>query len=376
MVNTPFVRFFQYLNWKTINTTFSRAMQRRLTNLSAEMAYNAMLALFPAILAILTIIGMFEGSVTSSLQNLAIRLKDIVPEQVWSLLLLCVRDIQLKQNSRLISISFIAAIWIFSGVLNAAMEAIDRMHQVPRKWRRPFWKARLIAIFLTFGTITSLIIASFLILIGDFIIKIAFEQNWGELLLITWQFLTGVIVLAIATTALFSSYQIFHLPTKPKITNRKIRAIALVFIASIVSFSIIHAFLLFIRNLIVTPEIDRTVESLLLIIWRVLSWSVALAIIAVNCALVYRFGISRWQKGTPIFPGAILAAISWAFVSFAFRFYVSHFSQYNKIYGVLGTIIIVMLWLYLSSLILLLGEQLNVTVGEAMQKNESCRTKI
>jgi membrane protein len=268
----------------------------------------------------------------------------------------------------LISISFIAAIWIFSGVMNAAMDALDRIHQVPKKWRRPFWKARSIAIFLTFGTIISLIIASFLLLLGDLVIRISFEQNWRELLLIAWQILTGTIVLVLATITLFSSYQIAHLPTTPKWQKRKIQSIFFIFVVSISVFCIIHNFLLFIHSLIVQPEIDRTVELLLLNIWRVLSWSVALAIVAVNFALIYRFGISRWYKGTPIFPGAILAAISWAFVSFLFRYYVTHFSQYSRIYGVLGAIIIVMLWLYMSSLVLLLGEQLNVTVGEEMKK--------
>jgi membrane protein len=369
MEKISFVRFFFYLNWRIIGKTFARALQRRLTNLSAEMAYNAMLALFPAILTILTTIGIFEDSVTASLENLAIKLKNIMPEEVWSVLLLCVRDVQLQHSSSLISISFIAAIWIFSGVLNAAMEAIDQMHQVPKKARRPFWKARLIAIFLTFGTIISLIVASFLILIGDYIIKIAFEQNWRALLLIAWQFLTGSVVLAIATTTLFLSHQILELPSSSQRVTSKIKIICSLFAIGILLFSIIHLFLLFIRNLITSPEINQTITILLLNIWRILSWSVALAIVAVNFALIYRFGISKWQTGTPIMPGAILAAISWALVSALFRFYASNFSQYNKIYGALGAIIIVMLWLYMSSLILLLGEQLNVTVGEAIQKS-------
>jgi membrane protein len=363
-----FVSFFQHLNGRTIAKAFARALQRRLTNLSAEMAYNAMLALFPALLAILTTIGIFEASVTSSLHNLAIKLRNIVPEQVWSLLLLCVQDIQTSHSSRLVSISFIAAIWIFSGVLNAAMEAIDQIHQVPKKQLRPFWKARLVAILLAFGTIISLIVASFLILIGDSIIKLAFEQNWRELLSIAWQFLTGTIVLAIATTTIFTIHQIVRLPKHKSSIKNKIKAISLLLVLSIGIFSIVHVFLLYIRGLIASPEIDRTVELLLLNLWRILSWSVALAIVAVNFALIYRFGTSRWQKGTPIFPGAILAAISWALVSAIFRFYAAHFTQYSKIYGVLGAIIIVMLWLYMSSLILLLGEQLNVTVGEEMYK--------
>jgi membrane protein len=108
--------------------------------------------------------------------------------------------------------------------------------------------------------------------------------------------------------------------------------------------------------------------SLLLTLWRLLSWPLALGIIATGCAFIYRYGPSRWTKGTPIMPGAVLAAISWAIVSALFRLYVTNFGNYNKVYGAVGAVIVLLLWLYMTSLVLLLGDQLNVTVGEAMQQ--------
>ncbi|MEL7420746.1 MAG: YhjD/YihY/BrkB family envelope integrity protein, partial [Cyanobacteria bacterium J06555_3] len=73
---------------------------------------------------------------------------------------------------------------------------------------------------------------------------------------------------------------------------------------------------------------------------------------------------------TPVLPGAILAAISWAIVSLIFRLYVSHIGIYSRIYGTVGTAIILMLWLYLSSLVMLIGEQLNVVLGEAIRADK------
>jgi membrane protein len=67
-------------------------------------------------------------------------------------------------------------------------------------------------------------------------------------------------------------------------------------------------------------------------------------------------------------PGAVLAAISWAILSGLFRLYVANFGNYNKVYGAVGAVIVLLLWLYMTSLVLLLGDQLNVTVGEAMRK--------
>lgn len=70
-------------------------------------------------------------------------------------------------------------------------------------------------------------------------------------------------------------------------------------------------------------------------------------------------------------PGAIFAAIVWAIISGLFRLYVANFGNYNRVYGAVGAVIVLMLWLYMSSLVLLLGDQLNATVGEAMQKHDA-----
>ena len=359
-------RFFRYLNWLTIKKTFSCAFKQRLTGLSAEIAYNTMLGLFPGILAILTAIGMFEGSVQSSLGDLAIRLQEIVPEQVWTLLSTFVEEIKLERGSSWLSLSFVAAIWVFSGALSATMNALDQIYQVPTSQKRVFWKAKIVSLVLTIGTILLLIIASFLVLLGDFMIELAINLNWHSLLSTVWQILSGPVILAIVATALALIYQFSRLPADPQRPLKKARSISLVIFIAIILLSVIDYFLAFINDL----EIQQTMASLLSTIWQLLSWPVALAIVATAFACIYRFGPSIWIRGTPILPGAILAAIFWAIVSALFRLYVSNFGNYNKVYGAVGAVIVLMLWLYISSLVMLLGYQLNVTVGEAMQKNQ------
>ncbi len=75
-------------------------------------------------------------------------------------------------------------------------------------------------------------------------------------------------------------------------------------------------------------------------------------------------------------PGAMLAAISWAILSALFRLYVGNFGNYNRVYGAVGAVIVLLLWLYMTSLVLLLGDQLNVTVGEAIQQAKAKKGSI
>jgi len=287
MLSARFFRFFRYLNLVTLRKTFARAVQRRLMGLSAEMAYNAMLALFPAILAILTAVGLFEDSLQSTVRNLANQLSEVVPYEAMALINNFANTINQTKNSSLFSVSFIAALWASSGALSAAMNALDQIHEIPPQKIRPFWKAKLISLGLTIGSISLLVIASFLVFISDLVVQLVVDQSGA---------------------------------------------------------------------------------SVLLALWRLLSWPLALGIVATTFAFIYRFGPSRWSHGTPLMPGAILAAISWAILSGLFRLYVANFGNYNKVYGAVGAVIVLLLWLYMTSLVLLIGDQLNVTVGEAMQK--------
>ena len=287
ITTTRFVRFFRHLNWATLKKTFARVGERRLLGLSSEIAYNSMLALFPAILAVLTAIGLFEESLQSTFKELAVQVSKVAPDEALVLIRDFAREITHTKNTGLFSISFVAAIWAASGALSAAMDALDQIHQIPPEQTRPFWKAKLISLGLTLGTIVLLLMASFLVFISDLIL----------------QFLV-----------------------------REIRGL-----------------------------------SILVIIWQLLSWPLALGIVSAAFAFVYRYGPSCWNSGTPMMPGAVLAAVSWAILSGLFRLYVSNFGNYNQAYGAVGAVIVLMLWLYMSAVVLLVGDQLNVTVGEAMR---------
>ena len=363
------IEFVRCLNWVTIQKTTACVIKRRLTGLAAEMAFHAMLGLFPAIIAVLTAISFFEQSVEATFVSLAIHFVGIVPTQIWTLLLDFIENIKSAEGKSWFSLSSVAAIWIISGVLSAAMNALDQIHQVILEKRRSYLQTKVIAISLTIFTIIFLIIACFLLWVGDFLLQIAFEQSKNALLLSTWQAFSLIIIIAIATT---STYIVYQFQTSLRRRNREFKSIvsAIVVIVATVAIHFVYACLIAIEKLIANSNLELKFGEMLIDLWRVFGFPVALGIIAIAFSSIYRYGSSDRPLNIPIFPGAILAAISWAIVSLIFRFYVAHIGIYSKIYGAVGTAVILMLWLYLSSLVMLIGEQLNVVVGEAMNNKQ------
>ena len=370
-----FFRFFHYLfKWKTIKRTIFYVGRRRLTGLAAEIAYSTMLGLFPAIIAVFTVIGMFEAPVGSKLGQIAINLQEILPPQVWSILSGFTAEISVNSNTSntgWFSLSFAVAIWVFSGAIGATIAALDRISLIPRSQKRPFWQAKIVALILTIGTIALLILASFLILLGDFVIKLAIELNWVTLLATVWRILSGPVILAILATTFALIYQIKLFPLNRDRPFDKFKYIGFVIGVAFILLLLISWFLDYINYLIDCQDLDSTVGSFLSDIWRILSLPVSLGIVATAFACMYRFGPSRWTKGTPVIPGAILAALCWAISSNLFRLYVANFGNYNKVYGAVGAVIVLMLWLYMSSLVMLLGYQLNIIVGETIKQEKN-----
>jgi membrane protein len=95
------------------------------------------------------------------------------------------------------------------------------------------------------------------------------------------------------------------------------------------------------------------------IVWNILRWPLILAFISLALAVLYWVGPNIKQKFQWISPGAILATIVWILAIGAFGLYVSKFGSYNKTYGTLGGIIVLLLVFYISSLVIMLGGQLN-----------------
>ena len=91
-------------------------------------------------------------------------------------------------------------------------------------------------------------------------------------------------------------------------------------------------------------------------------WIIVVLIFFVVVSILYRYGPAHKRRWKFFSPGSILATTLAVLTSLGFSYYINHFSQYNKIYGSIGTLIVLMIWLYLNSLIILIGFELNASV--------------
>jgi membrane protein len=96
------------------------------------------------------------------------------------------------------------------------------------------------------------------------------------------------------------------------------------------------------------------------LIAQIVRWPVLLVIVALGLAFAYRFGPSRREtQWRWITWGSAFAAITWIAVSILFSWYAQNFGSYNKTYGSLGAVIAFMVWMWLSTVVILIGAELD-----------------
>jgi membrane protein len=99
--------------------------------------------------------------------------------------------------------------------------------------------------------------------------------------------------------------------------------------------------------------------------WKILQWPLALALVALGVGLVYYVAPDVQQHLIWIVPGSTFATVVWLVASLGFKWYVSEFADYQKTYGAIGSVIVALLWLYVSGLAILLGAEMNAVIEHA-----------
>nr|WP_255437485.1 YihY/virulence factor BrkB family protein [Thalassobacillus sp. CUG 92003] len=121
---------------------------------------------------------------------------------------------------------------------------------------------------------------------------------------------------------------------------------------------------------VIISAIDNAINlpGEILVVFNLLRWVISIFVMVGVLMALYRFAPNKNIPYAYIIPGALITAVLWQLISLAFSFYVSNFSNYSAVYGSLGGIIILMLWFFLTGLILMIGAEINVIYQRRQQK--------
>lgn len=146
----------------------------------------------------------------------------------------------------------------------------------------------------------------------------------------------------------------------------KVRGIALL-LTAVLAAMLIAAVLL----LVVGPHVGELIASKVGLgdtfntVWNIARWPVIAVLVTFSVAVVYYYAPDVEQEWKWITPGSIFAVLGWIAMSFGFGFYVDHFGSYNKTYGSIGAIIVLLTWMYMTGLFLLIGGEINSEIEHA-----------
>lgn len=110
------------------------------------------------------------------------------------------------------------------------------------------------------------------------------------------------------------------------------------------------------------------------ILFQVLRWVISIAVMSIVLAFMYKFAPNKDFPFKEVFVGALIATVLWQLVSLGFSFYVSNFGSYSATYGSLGGLVVLILWFFLTGLILVIGAEINAIIHKRKNvKNEPAK---
>lgn len=129
--------------------------------------------------------------------------------------------------------------------------------------------------------------------------------------------------------------------------------------------------------LIFGPQLGNWVASLVglgdafQVAWHILRWPIIVLFLMLAMAIMYYFAPDVEQKWKWLSPGSVFAVLMIIVASLGFSFYVSNFGSYNKTYGSIGAVIVLLTWLYLIGFVIVVGGEINAEVEHAALKGKA-----
>ncbi len=192
----------------------------------------------------------------------------------------------------------------------------------------------------------------------DMFVKRPALQLFG--ILIALYFATNAINVLIV--AFNNSYHAIE--TRSWIERRAIAAFLVIIMAVLMITAI--SLIIFSRSAINLLEAEQIIQkNLTLYIFRIGKWIIIIALIYSALSFLYWLGPSRKMKWKFYSAGSSLASVLVILTSLIFSSIINHFGQFNKFYGSIGTLMVILLWMYFNSIALLIGFELNASIKGA-----------
>jgi len=193
---------------------------------------------------------------------------------------------------------------------------------------------------------------------------LGYERGWLLILSLLAAIWTASAAISGLMTALNKAYGVRE--TRPYWVSKSLSILLTVVSAVLLIVAIV--------SLILGPEVmswlstrigfDRTLNF----IWAIVRWPLILAVLLLDLALIYHFIPNVKQRFRFLSPGAVFAVASWAIASFGLNLYVSNFDSYARSYGTLGAAMVLLLWLFISAFVVILGGEINAMLDRMLKR--------
>jgi membrane protein len=110
--------------------------------------------------------------------------------------------------------------------------------------------------------------------------------------------------------------------------------------------------------------------------WKILQWPLLFGLASFGIALIYYFAPDVEQEWIWLTPGSVFATTLWLAGSLGFKYYVANWGNYTETYGLIGAVMILLLWFYISGLVLLIGAEINAEIEHASPQGKDPGEKV
>jgi membrane protein len=192
------------LSWRELSKrTYSEVLADNCLGLAAQLAYYFFLALFPALLFVVALIGFVP--VEGLLDSITSMLGRVAPFEMLKLVQDQILDIARNKNGGLLTLGMLGTIWSTSSGVTAIIDTLNQAYDIQES--RPWWKVRLLALGLTIALAVFIVVSFALVLVGPILAeKVAVAAHMGPAFEWGWKILQWPVIFSLVAAAVALIY--------------------------------------------------------------------------------------------------------------------------------------------------------------------------